>query len=51
LAFASIPGLSAEMVDRLSRARPTTLAAAARVRGVTPAALSAVLLHARKLAA
>ena len=51
LAFETIPGLSAEMVDRLSRAQPTTLAAAARVRGVTPAALSAVLLHARKLAA
>jgi len=31
--------------------RPTSLGAASRVRGVTPAALSAVLLHARKMAA
>ncbi len=49
--FADVPGLSAEMVDRLSGAQPLSLAAAARVRGVTPAALSAVLLHARRLAA
>lgn len=51
LTFGEIPGLSAEMVDRLTAARPRSLAAAARVRGVTPAALSAVLLYARRLAA
>ena len=51
LDFASVPGLSHEMVDRLTMARPTSLAAASRVRGITPAALSAVLLHARRLAA
>ncbi len=51
LVFGDIPGLSGEMVDRLTAARPRSLAAAARVRGVTPAALSAVLLHARRLAA
>ncbi|MFS0772853.1 tRNA uridine-5-carboxymethylaminomethyl(34) synthesis enzyme MnmG [Sphingomonas sp. 1P08PE] len=49
--YASIPGLSNEMIDRLSAVRPRSLAAAARVRGVTPAALSAVLLHSRKVAA
>jgi tRNA uridine 5-carboxymethylaminomethyl modification enzyme len=49
--YAAIPGLSNEMVARLSASRPRSLAAAARVRGVTPAALSAVLLHTRKLAA
>ena len=48
LAYEHIPGLSHEMVERLSAARPTSLAAAAQVRGVTPAALSAVLVHARK---
>jgi tRNA uridine 5-carboxymethylaminomethyl modification enzyme len=47
--FAEVPGLSNEMVERLSKARPETLAAAGRVRGVTPAALAAVLVHARKL--
>ncbi|WP_380784649.1 tRNA uridine-5-carboxymethylaminomethyl(34) synthesis enzyme MnmG [Sphingomonas sp. R86521] len=49
--YASVPGLSQEMIDRLSAARPASLAAAARVRGITPAALSAVLLHTRKMAA
>lgn len=51
LDYAAIPGLSQEMIDRLSLARPATLAAASRIRGITPAALSAVLLHARKMAA
>jgi tRNA uridine 5-carboxymethylaminomethyl modification enzyme len=51
LSFRDVPGLSIEMVDRLTAARPTSRAAAARVRGITPAALSAVLLHARRLAA
>ncbi len=49
--YAAIPGLSNEMVSRLSASRPRSLAAAARVRGVTPAALSAVLLHTKRLAA
>ncbi len=51
LDFAAIPGLSTEMVQRLTNARPPSLAAASRVRGITPAALSAVLLHARRHAA
>lgn len=50
-AFGEVPGLSLEMVERLGRARPTTLAAAGRVPGVTPAALSALLVHARRRAA
>ena len=51
LAFADIKGLSIEMIDRLTAARPESLAAAARVRGVTPAALSALHLHVRRKAA
>ncbi|WP_425229040.1 tRNA uridine-5-carboxymethylaminomethyl(34) synthesis enzyme MnmG [Sphingomonas sp.] len=51
LRFAEVPGLSTEMVDRLSLAGPRTLGAASRIRGVTPAALAALLLHARRLAA
>jgi tRNA uridine 5-carboxymethylaminomethyl modification enzyme len=51
IAFASIPGLSNEMVDRLQTANPRTLAAAARIRGITPAALSAIYLHAVRAAA
>jgi len=50
-AYDTIPGLSREMVDRLSKARPETLAAAGRVPGITPAALAALLVHARRLAA
>ena len=46
--FGQVPGLSSEMIERLSAARPETLAAAGRVPGVTPAALAAVLVHARK---
>ncbi len=51
LDFAAIPGLSSEMVERLTAARPATLAAAGRVRGITPAALTAILLHANRRAA
>ncbi|MDE0945808.1 MAG: tRNA uridine-5-carboxymethylaminomethyl(34) synthesis enzyme MnmG [Sphingobium sp.] len=49
--FASIGGLSTEMIERLDAARPDTLAAAGRIRGVTPAALAAILVHVRKVAA
>jgi len=47
--YADIPGLSNEMIERLGAAKPSTLAAAGRVSGVTPAALSALLVHARRL--
>ena len=46
--FADVPGLSREMVERLTASRPATMAEAQQVRGVTPAALAAVLVHARK---
>ena len=49
--FAQVPGLSTEMVERLERSRPATLAAAGRVPGITPAALAALLVHARRAAA
>lgn len=48
--FAEVPGLSNEMVERLAAARPANLAAAGRVRGVTPAALAALLVFARRKA-
>lgn len=48
LDFAAIPGLSNEMVEKLNAVRPETLGAASRIRGITPAALSAILLHARR---
>ena len=46
--YATVPGLSHEMVERLMQAQPVDLAAASRVPGITPAALAAVLVHARK---
>lgn len=49
--FDSIGGLSNEMIERLNAARPATLAAASRIRGITPAALAAILVHTRRLAA
>lgn len=49
--YGDIPGLSREMVERLTKARPATLAAAGRIPGITPAALAALLVHARREAA
>ncbi len=43
--FRRMSGLSHEMVDRLERARPLTFGQARRVRGLTPAALSTLLVH------
>jgi tRNA uridine 5-carboxymethylaminomethyl modification enzyme len=51
LRYGAIAGLSNEMVERLSLARPATLGAASRIRGITPAALAAILVHARREAA
>jgi len=50
-AYDAVPGLSREMVERLQKARPATLADAGRVPGVTPAALAVLLVQARRQAA
>jgi tRNA uridine 5-carboxymethylaminomethyl modification enzyme len=50
LDYGRIPGLSHEMVERLSRAAPPTLGAAGRVPGVTAAALIALLPFTRRAA-
>ena len=49
--YSAIPGLSNEMVERLATASPETLDQAARVPGVTPAALSALFVAASRRAA
>lgn len=49
--FSAVHGLSNEMVEKLEAARPTTLGAAERVRGITPAALAAILVQAKRVAA
>ena len=51
LDYAVVPGLSTEMIERLNAARPETLGAAGRVRGVTPSAVSAIWLQLRRPAA
>jgi len=51
LDYAAIGGLSREMVERMSKARPETLGQAARIDGVTPAALTAIMVHSRRRAA
>ena len=48
--YETIYGLSKEMVERLDQVRPTTLGQASRIRGITPAALTAILLHTRRAA-
>jgi tRNA uridine 5-carboxymethylaminomethyl modification enzyme len=48
LDYAALDGLSTEMVERLTAARPATLGAAERIRGVTPAALATILVHAKR---
>jgi tRNA uridine 5-carboxymethylaminomethyl modification enzyme len=49
--YGAIPGLSVEMVERLSSVRPETLDQASRVAGVTPAALAALYVASRRTAA
>lgn len=44
-------GLSTEMIEKLEAARPATLGEAERIRGVTPAALAVILVHAKRMAA
>ena len=48
LDYAGIDGLSNEVRQKLTQARPETLAAAARIQGVTPAAASLLLIHLKK---
>jgi tRNA uridine 5-carboxymethylaminomethyl modification enzyme len=51
LDYATVGSLSREIRDKLAGARPATLGAAARISGVTPAALVALLKHVKRRAA
>lgn len=46
--YSSISGLSREIQDKLEEIRPTTLGQASRIPGVTPAAISLLLIHLKK---
>jgi tRNA uridine 5-carboxymethylaminomethyl modification enzyme len=47
-AYAALPGLSAELRQKLDRHRPSNLGQAARLDGMTPAALMLLLAHLKK---
>ena len=49
--YASISGLSTELKQKLGAAKPDNLARAARIPGITPAALSILLVHLKKVRA
>jgi tRNA uridine 5-carboxymethylaminomethyl modification enzyme len=51
LDYAAIGGLSNEVREKLAAVRPLTLGQAARIEGVTPGALTALLAHVRRHAA
>ncbi|MGC8555002.1 MAG: tRNA uridine-5-carboxymethylaminomethyl(34) synthesis enzyme MnmG [Candidatus Acidulodesulfobacterium sp.] len=46
--FNSIPGLSIEVVEKLNKIRPKTISEASRISGITPAAVSILLMKCRK---
>ncbi|MEL7049092.1 MAG: tRNA uridine-5-carboxymethylaminomethyl(34) synthesis enzyme MnmG, partial [Pseudomonadota bacterium] len=48
LDFAAIPGLSNEVCQKLNAHRPSTLAQAARIEGLTPAALTLIAITVKK---
>ena len=48
--YSAMPGLSNELVQKLERNRPVNLGQAARIEGITPAALTLILAYIRKSA-
>jgi tRNA uridine 5-carboxymethylaminomethyl modification enzyme len=46
--YALLSGLSSELKAKLARGRPATLAQAARIEGMTPAALTLILAHLKR---
>lgn len=48
LSYIGMPGLSAELATKLEKRKPETLAQAAKIEGMTPAALTLILAHIKK---
>jgi tRNA uridine 5-carboxymethylaminomethyl modification enzyme len=51
LSYRHVPGLSSEVIEKLDRHKPETLGQAGRIQGVTPAAISLLLVHLKKKSA
>jgi tRNA uridine 5-carboxymethylaminomethyl modification enzyme len=49
--YANVRGLSTEVREKFQRVRPATVGQAARIPGVTPAAVSLLLIHLKRLSA
>ncbi len=48
LDYGQVSGLSNEVREKLARIRPVSIGQAARISGVTPAAVSLLLVHLKK---
>ncbi len=51
LDYRTVRGLTAEVQQKLAHHRPETVGQATRISGVTPAAISLLLVHLKRLAA
>ncbi len=49
LDYKSIPGLSTEVIQKLSHIRPQSLGQASRISGITPAAISVLLIYLERM--
>ncbi len=49
LSYKDIPGISSEIKEKLMRIRPSTIGQAGRISGVTPAALSMLMVYLKKI--
>ena len=49
--YTKVHGLSAELKEKFSRQRPATIGQAARIPGVTPAAVSLLVIHLKRKSA
>ena len=51
IAYSAVQGLSAEIREKLDKARPASIGQASRISGVTPAAISMLMIHLKKIGA
>jgi tRNA uridine 5-carboxymethylaminomethyl modification enzyme len=49
IVYKGLPGLSNEVVEKLTRVQPRSLGQASRISGITPAALSVLQVHLKRI--